>query len=370
MQKSIEPVDIPLCVSATKYLGNDNMFVYSTIENNASRELRKLTFGKSVNETMFVGSENTFYIADDDKSCVYAISIIEQCLHITDFENYKRSFLLETCHEEIVEVYYKYGILFFKTVEEKSDGEQIKHLYMVDLVTDKILQVRNKIVLESYHMPYILNSNGNIRIVVEGAKIFPYELSEIRTGVEKDFGVNNVLVVSIDEFVMAEEKQESIPFDKAFDKELTSDYMQVLTTLDSIIILAFVDNEKKSTRVRWVNIESGYVEKDVVLPCRITDILYEKDVIIAYISWTEKVIAIYEPEGDLVSEVFTDELCGGNENLEINSIITIVDKKIVFDAKDYSGENEAQVRVLYDIFEKKYILYRSPFVIYRKQNIL
>jgi len=220
-------------------------------------------------------------------------------------------------------------------------------------------------------MPYILNDDGDIKIVVEEVKIFPYELSEVSAYGEKNFGVNNVLIVSLDEFITAEEKQENVPWVKLFScNEGDRGYVRVLTTLRSILIIAFVDNTNKCSRIQWINSENGYVVKDVVLPCRITEVLQEKNVITAYISWNVNSIAVYNTEGNLICEISTDEFNGGNENLEINRIIAVVDGTIVFDAKDYGDDKDTQVRVLYDVPGEKYVLYHSPFVIYRKQNVL
>lgn len=60
--------------------------------------------------------------------------------------------------------------------------------YIVDLFSDKILQVKNKESLESYHMPYILNSNGKIKVLVEDAKIM-FDTTDYSTDDEKQIRV-------------------------------------------------------------------------------------------------------------------------------------------------------------------------------------
>lgn len=365
MQKNVEPVKIPSCVNAVKYFSNESVLVYSTIEDDTSRILRKFTFCDSISEVLSVKSENTYYIADTDNYCVYAVSIIDECLCITGFNEFEKKFVLETCQEDIIEAYYRYGIFFIETVEERYDCEQNKRLYMIDLFSNEILQIRNKECLESYHVPYILKSNENIKILVEDAKIFPYELRELESCAGYDFVSNKVLAISMDEFVKSVKGQESMPWEVIISRdEWNFDYVQVLKVQENTIIVACRDEIKNCTRVRWLDIETGHVNKDVVFCCEITDVLKKNGIVIAYVSWTEKKLAVYDSSGKLISEIFTDEFYKNNNNLELNSIITIVDEKLIFDARDYKTDDEKQIRVLYDVLKKEYTVYYAPFIMY------
>lgn len=91
MQKNVHPIEIPLCINAIKYFNNESELVYSTLEDDASKILRKFTFCDSTSEVLSVNSENTYYIADTDNYCVYAISVIDKYLYITDFHELKKS---------------------------------------------------------------------------------------------------------------------------------------------------------------------------------------------------------------------------------------------------------------------------------------
>lgn len=83
---------------------------------------------------------------------------------------------------------------------------------------------------------------------------------------------------------------------------------------------------------------------------------------IAYVSWTESKLAVYDLKGNLFSEIHTDDFYKNNEEIELNSIVSIVNENIIFDATDYSMENEKQIRVLYNVAEKAYKVYNSSFV--------
>lgn len=365
MQKNVHPVEIPLCVNAVKHFSNESVLVYSTLEDDASKILRKFTFCDSTSEVLSVKSENTYYIADTDNYCVYAISVIDKYLHITGFDEFEKKFVLETCQEDIIEAYYRYGIFFIETIEERYNCEQKKRLYMIDLFSNEMLQIRNKECLESYHVPYILKSNETIKILVEDAKIFPYELRELESCAEYDYVSNKVLAISMDEFVRAENGQESMPWEVIISRdEWNFDYVQVLEVQKSTIIVACRDEIKNCTRVRWLDIETGHISKDVGFCCDITDVLKKNDVVIAYVSDSEKKLAVYDSDGKLIDEIFPDEFYKNNNNLELNGIITIVDEKLIFDARDYKTDDERQIRVLYDVLGKKYTVYYVPFIMY------
>ena len=363
MQKELQPVQIPLSVNATKHFANNSILVYSTVEDDASKILKKFNFGEKEIEILAVNSENAKYIEDTDQNIVYVVDIIGHYLFITQFEHFQNKYELETCREVVAEVYCKYGIFFVKTVEETCDGEQDVRLYMVDLRSNKILQIQNRESLESYHMPYLLKCSGDLKILVEEASVFPCELKELNACEKLGFYSNKVLVVSCEHFIEAVEKHKEISWEQiiSYDEEKGC-YVQVLATQDNEVILTCTDENQKHTKAMWINVETKNLAKKVNFNCEITDVLQNNNVVVGYASWTDEILEVYDLEGDLVSGIYLDEFYRENDTLELNDIVALTNEKIIFDATDYGEVDERQIRVVYDLAEKKYQVYYAPFV--------
>lgn len=216
--------------------------------------------------------ENTYFVVDRNRDNIYMIAIDDNYLSIRGIQNIEKKFRVDSFHEEIIDVSYDYGILFVKTVEELCNCSQKKRLYLMDLSTNKIWKIRDTKMIESYHMPYILNCNGNINILIEDVQIFPYELYELETGKKSRFGSNEVLTVPINKLVQAEEGNERISWKKLtlFDK-LNLDYIQVLDVQDDMAIIAGADEKKNCTHISWVYVENEVVKDEVIINSKITE---------------------------------------------------------------------------------------------------
>lgn len=363
MKESIKAFPSVPYRSAEILSANRDCVLFSTIEDDGSKTLRKYVRADNSIEAISRHTAESYFLASKSQDKVYFLEATDGRLVFNDNLGGSVCFPIVESEEAIIDETSQNDFFFVKTAVDNADCEQTQRLYLIDLRNRTIVSISDEMITNSYRMPHLVLSSQGYKVLVEEAVVFPYELSELNNSSNEHHFSNRFFLADLDDLIVSEASQCAVLFSEIDIPEYENCYNQVLNVVGDYAYIACINPIEQSTRVFMVNIVNNAVENEIQIPSLIDSALTSEDGSLLLYRWGNSELTFFNLNGEKVLRVNLNGFDSKNRSLELNYILSYIEKLgVVFHGTEYIADDERQIRVVYDIGEETFIPVYSSFI--------
>ena len=317
---------------------------------------------KKTSKLVYSCPNNAIILEDESSGSIFSIYTDASFCYIEEIvSNERMKIPLNDAGESVVEATGNLGYIFLKITLDDEE-EQTSRLTLINFNEKVFTEIKNDVIVNSYRLPYIVEQNGSVLVIVEDSIVFPYENHELRNAGNSTCK-NNILSTDIGN-LFSNNTSLDILFNEIIScKNESEKYIQILQMQKNTMLVLTADIKQRITEISYFDFDGQRKGNTICINDMVWDIVESISGNLHIVSWKDESVSLYNADGHITAMINLNKFSLGNPDIECNRVIGIVDKKcVIFDATDYSEEESVQVRVIFDTITENFFAIRNSFV--------